>query len=114
MAARSADQQQQWQRREDDEQHKREIVVIRDHRRLAGDFVIERGDPRRVGQAERRGQVRRLGQGYPSANARLGANARSVCLAELGFEDRDADAAAEHTHQRAQCRSLSEDMVRQA
>src|SRR5215470_19650090 len=34
-------------------------------------------------------------------------------LAELGFEDGDADAAAEHAHQRAQRRALGQDVVRQ-
>jgi hypothetical protein len=43
---------------------------------------------------------------------RAGMNDLGV-LAELGFEDGDADAAAEHAHQGADRGSLGQDVVRQ-
>jgi len=60
--ARNPHQQQQRQGGKDDDQHQREIVDIADHRRLSGDLVIERGDPRGGRQIEVRRQEWRLRQ----------------------------------------------------
>ena len=99
LAARTADQQQQWQAGVDDTKHQREVVIIGDHCRLEGDLVIWRGDTGRIRKTERCGQVWRLGELVIRAQVldQVGMNDLSV-LAELRFQDRDADAAAEHPH----------------
>jgi hypothetical protein len=83
----------------DDTEHQREVVIIGDHCRLPGDLVIWRGDPRGVRKAERCRQIRRLGQRVVWAQVldQSGMDDLGV-LAELRFQDRDADAAAEHPH----------------
>jgi len=66
---------------------------IADHRRLPGDLVVERGDPRRVRQTERRAEERRLRQRVvgPQPLDQAGMHDLGV-LRELRLEDGDADA----------------------